>query len=152
MKHPFLVFIFLRLIGISVNAQPYQGNIGIVNETDCDIYYDIIAVCPGPPCQEYSKEAFHLIPSHGSASYSFDDYPWHGEEPPPCADWSWSYALISLDVGGESCMVPVGVGLNGASCNPYDNLTLLTCQCNGENVWADFSILPNGFIQLRISY
>jgi hypothetical protein len=163
MKHSFLIFIFLCLLGISSNAQPYQGPVRIENATDCEIHWDIVAICPGPPCEEYSTETANILrprnlsatpPDLGWVEYTPDDYPW-SKDPPPCSDWTWAYAIVWPPVD-ESCDAwPIIVGLNGVpDCNgdEHDWVTQFNCTCNGEIVTVSFRVAnPGGVATLTIT-
>jgi hypothetical protein len=166
MKHPFLIFIFLCLLGISSYAQPYQGPVQIINTTDCEILWNVVAVCPGPPCQEYSTGMSNLLEPYnpdiipyqpGYISYTPDEYPWSTGNP-PCSNWTWAYATVYIiDYNnGSVCFEEVRVGLfNIPDCNGEDYPQVArfnSCTCNGQPVTVGFAIAnPGGIATLNIT-
>lgn len=165
MKKIFFSLFFLCLLGISSKAQPYQGPIEIWNSTECDAYWDIVAICPGPPCQEYSKSnmAFigHATPNPNPTqpniptiqSFYPDAYPWYeGEHPCPDQDWTWAIGYVHIDAGEGCTQVIVGLpGITNCQNNTYPQDERVSCTCNGKDVYVTFSVI-NGIPTLNISY
>jgi hypothetical protein len=155
MKYPFLIFIFLCLLGISVNAQPHQGPVQIINSTDCEIMWNVVAVCP-EPCTQYSTETANFLPPGGYISYWPSDYPWYSTPPPCDGEWTWSFAEVWLVADeGEYCATPLRVSLYGVpNCTDeiYPQVDRFECTCNGKPVTISFSIVnPGGIATVNVT-
>ena len=160
MKHSFLI-ILLTLLGFTSIAQPFQGNVRILNNTDCEIYWDVIAVCPGPPCTEYSTQTMNLLPSFGDVTYTYGSYPWFDGEDPICQNWSWAYAIVTLagpnstcDGGGGGATQFVGFSGLVAPCDGsiYSSGSTFSCTCNGKVVKINMSFDPSGNVLVNVFY
>ncbi|MCB0696076.1 MAG: hypothetical protein KDC07_01845 [Chitinophagaceae bacterium] len=133
-----LYLLFVTVLAISathVFAQN-QGNVYVINTTDCDAYIDVFAVCPDGAngCTTYGSNTMWNIPAQTGypgllvydASYvptSSNPY-WSSSTPPTvgCSNWQWSFANIDYGCKDDIVTQPrPTVGYASDPCDSYYN-------------------------------
>lgn len=148
------VFFFLALITFFSFSKADAQPVTVQNYTDCEILWDVVAICPDNPCTEYSTRTMNILSagqSFGPCSPLF--YPWYLGVIPPCSNWRWAYAYITI--GDENgCLETLKVGYEDCkgTLGPNDYHKSSKCTCNGQTVVIHFNINPaNGDCVITVS-
>lgn len=93
MKKLFLFAMLALLVQVKSYAQGHE--VWVENETDCDIYFNLIASCQDGDCIEYSPFTMFHVPPGGTLHWTEAQIPWLSG-PPPCPDWRWYKAEVDI--------------------------------------------------------
>lgn len=144
MKKTFFLLAFIIISSLTSIAQTtIQGSVDIQNHTDCDIYWDVTAICPGPPCKEYSTGAMNLLTAHTSTGNmaAATNFPWATPPgAPTCQNWTWAFADIVFTGNDQECGITETGRVGTFNCNggTLNSQISFSCTCNGQIVYVDF--------------
>lgn len=114
MKKLLMAFALTIATVVTVHAQ-YNGDVYVINDTDCEIAINVHARCPD--CSDYHSNMMTIIPAHtgfpGMRIYDATlpaPNPYFNPTDPStvCDDWKWSYADVTYFCGGNAYNVQVG--------------------------------------------
>ena len=151
------MLIAISAIMSTANAQTGQGRVFVINETSCDVYIDVYAICPD--CSVYGSNFMHLISPNpwypGTQIYdpslpSPNPY-WSTAVDPAsnCEDnWQWSFAVIDF-ICGDGSISQITVGNPSDPCATYNNKSplLVHNDClescfGGDRIWVRWTSGP----------
>ncbi|MBS1774474.1 MAG: hypothetical protein JST82_16575 [Bacteroidetes bacterium] len=147
--------LLVAVVAISINCKAQfttgQGSVDVQNHTDCDIYWNVAAICPGnciPTYDDFSTRTMNLLGANSSTgNMSAVTYPWYtppGAPGPYCSNWTWAYADISL-AGNGGCETETGrVGFQLCDGTALNQRISFSCTCNGHIVYVDFTFYNSG--------
>lgn len=133
-----------------VMSYAQQGDITVINNTNCVIAYDVGATCPGS-CEGRSSLMMTNLGPGKTHNIPASTYPWDGGggdiDPPPCVDWEWHWADIFI------CGEYYRVGRSVGSCASYSGGLAFSDECScttSGTITINFSINGSGDVLIQI--
>lgn len=163
-----ILFLFFLLFAITINiaeAQQWANQeLVIINNTDCEITYEVTAiVIPNPgdcnTIHTFSGTTGYTLPANSSVSYDSPNtmsygpnyYPWSGPTSPTGVDFTWSYIRFAMGCEQTDDLI---IAQCCDTCPPNyiaggSNITL-SCTCNGAVVTVSY-LITNGKVTVTIN-